>query len=57
MSRGNFIVKMGDGKGLEDEVKKLTTKPLHLGSFVLSNSQRFMNNLIYGINGFYTKDL
>ena len=37
----NYIVKMIDGRGLEDEVKKLKTMPLHLGAFVLSNSKNY----------------
>ena len=41
----NYIVKMIDDAGLEDEVKKLNTMPLHLGAFVLSNSKRIMNIL------------
>ena len=53
----NYIVKMIDDKGLEDEVKKLNTMPLHLGAFVLSNSKRIMNNLIHAVNGFYTNDV
>ena len=53
----NYIVKMIDDKGLEDEVKKISTTPLHLGSFVLSNSKRIMNNFIHAINGFYTNDV
>ena len=53
----NYIVKMIDDAGLEDEVKKLNTMPLHLGAFVLSNSKRIMNNFIHAINGFYTNDL
>ena len=48
---------MIDDAGLEDEVKKLNTMPLHLGAFVLSNSKRLMNNFIHAINGFYTKDV
>ena len=48
----NYIVKMIDDAGLEDEVKKLNTMPLHLGVFVLSNSERIMNNFIHAINGF-----
>ena len=35
ISNFNYIVKMIDDKGLEDEVKKINTMPLHLGSFVL----------------------
>ena len=53
----NYIVKMIDDAGLEDEVKKLNTMPLHLDAFVLSNSKRIMNNFIHAINGFCTKDL
>ena len=50
----NYIVKMIDDAGLEDEVKKLNTMPLHLGAFVLSNSKRIMNKYIHVINGFCT---
>ena len=54
ISNINYIVKMIDDKGLEDEIKKINTMPLHLGAFVLSNSKRIMNNFIHAINGFYT---
>ena len=57
ISNFNYIVKMIDDAGLEDEVKKLNTMPLHLGAFVLSNSKRIMNNFIHAINGFYTNDV
>ena len=57
ISGNNYIVKMFDDAGLEDEVKKLNTMPLHLGAFVLSNSKRIMNNFIHAINGFYTNDV
>ena len=53
----NYIVKMIDDAGLEDEIKKINTMPLHLGAFVLSNSKRIMNNFIHAINGFYTNDV
>ena len=53
----NYIVKMIDDAGLEDEVKKLKFMPLHSGAFVLSNSKRIMNNFIHAINGFYTIDV
>ena len=53
----NYIVKMIDDKGLEDEIKKINTMPLQLGAFVLSNSKRIMNNFIHAINGFYTNDV
>ena len=53
----NYIVKMIDDAGLEDEVKNLNTMPFHLGAFVLSNSKRIMNNFIHANNGFYTDDV
>ena len=53
----NYIVKIIDDAGLEDEVKKLNTMPLHLGAFVISNSKRVMNNFIHAINGFFTIDV
>ena len=41
----------------EDEVKKLNNMPVHLGSFVLSNSKRIKTKLFHAINGFYTNDV
>ena len=52
-----YIVKKVDDAGLEVEVKKLKTMPLHLGAFVLSNSKRNINNFIHAINGFYRNDV
>ena len=57
ISNITYIVKMIDDKGLEDEIKKVNTMPLHLGAFVLSNSKRIMNNFIHAIGGFYTNDI
>ena len=57
ISGNNYIVEKIDDKGLEDEFKKLKTMPLHLGSFVLSNSKRITNNFIHAIKGFYTQDV
>ena len=53
----NYIVKMIDDAGLEDEVKKVNTMRLHLGGFAVSNSKRIMNNFIHAINEFYTSDV
>ena len=52
-----YIVKMNDDAGLEEEVKKLNAMPLHLRAFVLSNSERKMNNFMHAINRFYTNDV
>ena len=57
INHGNYIVKKKDDAGLEDEVKEVTTMPLHLGTFVLSNSKRIMNYFTHAINEFYTNDV
>ena len=54
---GKNIVEMKDDEGLQDEVKKVNTMPLHLGAFVLSNKKRIMNSFIHAIDGFYTNDV
>ena len=54
---GNYIVRFRDDEGLQDEVKKVNTMPLHLAAFVLSNSKRIMNNFIHTIDGFYSNDV
>ena len=51
ISHANYIVKMIDHKGLEDELKKLNTMPFHLEVFVLSNSERIMSKVIHAIGG------
>ena len=56
INHGIYIAKMTDDAGLEVEVKKVKTMPLHLGSFVLSTSKRIMNNFIHAIDGTYTND-
>ena len=53
----NYIVKIIDDPGLENEVKKLNTMPLQLGSFVISNSKRIMKTFLHAIDGFYTNDV
>ena len=54
---GNNIVKAVVDARLEDEVLKLSTLPLHLGAFLLSNSKRLKNNFIHAISGFCTNDV
>ena len=49
----NYIVKMKDDEGLEDEIKKANTIPLQLAVFILSNSKRLMNSFIHAIGGFF----
>ena len=54
---GIYIVKMKNDEGLQDELKKVSTMPLHLGAFVLSNSKRIMNTFKHAIVEFYSKDV
>ena len=54
---GNYIVKMKDDEGLEEEVIKMNTLPLKLAVFILSNSKRIMNNFIHAIDGFHSNDV
>ena len=53
----DYLVKMKHDAGLEDQLKKVNSMPLHLGAFVLSSSKRIMNNFIHAIGGFYTNDV
>ena len=57
LSHGNFIVRLTDDRGLEDEVKKSNTMPLHLGASLSSISKRIMNNYIHSIEEFFTNDI
>ena len=57
INHGNYIVKLKDDDGLEDEVKKVNTLPLQLAVFILSNSKRILNKFIHAIDGFYTNDV
>ena len=57
INHGNYIIKMKDDEGLQDEVKKANTLPLQLAVFILSNSKRIMNNFIHAIDGFSSNDV
>ena len=57
ISGNNYIVKIIDDAGLEDEVQNLNTMPLHLGAFALSNSERSLDKFIHANIGFYTNDV
>ena len=57
VSHGTYFVEKIDDKGLEDDIKKLFTMPLHLGAFVLSNSKQLLNNFVHANDGFYTNDV
>ena len=57
INHGIYNVKLKGDAELEDKVKLVTTMPLHLDAFVLSNSKRIMNNFLQAIGGFYTNDV
>ena len=57
INHGNSFVKLKDDEGLQDEVKKVNTMPLHLGAFVSSNSKRIMNTFMHAIKRFYANDV
>ena len=48
---------MENDEGLEGVYKKVNTQPLQSAVFILSNSERIMNNFILAIDGFYTNDV
>ena len=50
--QGNYIIKMFDDTGLENEDEKLNTMPSQLGAFVLGNSKGNMDTFIQDINAF-----
>ena len=55
LPNGNYIVKMKKDDGLDDDCDIKNTLPAVLGSFILSNSKRIMNNFIREKNGFQKK--
>ena len=54
---GEYIVKLKEDDGLDSEIDIKNTMPSHLGSFILSNSKRIMNNFIRVIDGFKTNNI
>ena len=58
LPNGNYIVKMKKDDGLDDDECDIkNTLPAVLGSFILSNSKRIMNNFIREINWFYNNNV
>ena len=52
MPNGEYIVNLKQDDGLECDTDLKNTMPAHLGSFILSNSKRIMNDFIREINAF-----
>ena len=57
LPNGNYIVKLKKDDGLESDNDVKNTLPSHLGSFILSNSKRIMNNFVREINGFFNNSI
>ena len=57
LNYGKYIVKINGHEVLQDNVKRVSTMPLHIGAVVLSNSKRNMNYFIHAIDGFYSNDV
>ena len=53
----NCIVKLAQDERKDNDNDKINVMPLHLGAFVLSNSNRIMNNFAEAIGGFETNDV
>ena len=53
LPNGNYIVKLKTDDGLDSDNVVKNTLPSQLGTFIISNIKRIMNNFIREINGFY----
>ena len=57
LPNGNYIVKMKNDDGLDDDCDIKNTLPTVLGAFILVNSRRIMNKFIRELNGFYENNI
>ena len=59
LKNGNSIVKLEDDEGVDDydEAKSINTLPSHFGSYILSHSERLMNDVFRQIGGFYNNKI
>ena len=59
LKNGYFIVKLEDDEGVDDydKAKSINTMPSHFGSFILSHSERLMNDVFREIDGFYSNNI
>ena len=57
LPNGNYIAKMKENDGLDDDCDIKNTLPAVLGAFILSNSKRIMNNFIREKNGLYNNSI
>ena len=57
LPNGNYIVKLALDEGVDNEIEDKTQCLSVLGSFILSNSKRIMNNFVRVIDGFNTNNV
>ena len=54
---GDYIVKLKKDDSLKSDTDSKITMPAHLGSFILKNCERTLNNLIREKDGFKTNNV
>ena len=59
LKNGNIMVKRKNREYIDDGgvLKKVNSQPCHLGSFILSQSKRLMNDVILGLGGFKNHEI
>ena len=59
LRNGYLIVKLEDEKcvGDSNKAKSLNISPSHFGSYILSHSKRWMNDVVKQIAGFYNNSI
>ena len=57
LAKGNYTLKLKKDDGLDGDNDVKDTKPSHLRSFFLDNSQKFMKNFVREIGDFYNSNL
>ena len=59
LKNGNLKVRLEDDEGLDDydKAKSINTMPSHFGTFILSHSKRFMNDVTEQTCGFYNNSI
>ena len=57
LTNGNYILKMKQDDGLDNDCDNKNTLPAVLGAFISSISKRIMNNFNRELNGFYNNSI
>ena len=54
---GDYIVKLAEDESKKDDKNEAIVMPVHLGAFLMSNTERNMINFVEAIGGFKTNDV